>query len=188
MSWWDDYLAPGDVRARRRHAPASLATAKAPPPALPPRIDAAQRVRRQNALLYGGLGFSILSLVVTRRSLRRKRIAAATAANNPTTASQVDGGLEAVEALGLASLNVFSFAMAAVGVAMTWFDIADVEDMRETVRRSAGYDVYGGDSEADRELEVWIADVLSKNDGVRGLQHGVAEKLLELKQKDEEGK
>lgn len=196
MSLWDKYLAPGDLRRRQQ----LQATPPPPPPPAPQdetnqtgrnqppptRIGSGQRVVRQNALLYGGLIFTTLSLLVTRRALTRKHVQihpnTFTPSNGP--APKVDGGLEAIEALGLASLNVFSVAMATAGGLMTYFDVADLEDMRDKVRKGVGFDVYGGESEADKELEDWVADVLSRKDGQGDFKEGIAEKLAELAERD----
>jgi len=187
-SFWS-LLRPGDVRAREKveaiQASAAAQHEDSKPVVKPtpePRIDSAHRQRRKDALLYGGIAFTCLSLFITRRALVRKRIQ-----TNPNTFTpsntpppKVDGAIEAAEALGLATLNVFSIAMVAAGGLMTYFDIADIEDMRDTVRKGVGFDVYGGESEADKEIEGWIADVLSRKDGEGDLRGNIAEKLHEL--------
>ncbi|KAK5124330.1 hypothetical protein LTR08_005951 [Meristemomyces frigidus] len=204
-SFWDRYLAPGDLR-NTPHPPTPATPPPAPSPqdapseqrppqpAPEPRIDAAHRQRRQQAMLYGGLAFTGLSLWVTRRTLARKhaqfhaaQLALKTSApGTPFPAgSRIDGGFEAAEALGLATLNVAAIAMASLGAAMTWFDVADIEDMRERVRKGVGFDVYGGDSAADRELEAWVADVLARKDGEGELQENIAGKLKELAEMDQ---
>jgi hypothetical protein len=183
MSLWDRFFAPGDLRARQssQPAPPPAPPAKPKPPPIQ-RIGPEHRVRRQNALLYGGLAFTFLSLFITRRSLVRKKLQTppplAPGQTAPTT-TKADGSLEAVEALGLATLNVFSFAMAGIGAAATYFNVADIEDLRQGVRRGMGYDVYGGDEDdADREIETWIAETLARKDG--GLREGVVERLVEM--------
>ena len=202
-SFWDRYIAPGDIRQSYQSTPPStlpsappqddLSEQRPPPPEPEVRIDAAHRQRRQQGVLYGGLIFTGLSLWVTRRSLARKHAqlrAAQLALKSapPGTAfpagSKVDGGLEAAEALGLATLNVSAVAMATLGAGMTWFDIAEVEDMRDRVRKGVGFDVYGGDSAADKELEAWVADVLSRKDGEGELKENIAVKLKELAEMD----
>lgn len=210
MSFWDRYLAPGDIRSQQpRTLPSSIPPSGANPddlekriprPTLEPRIDAAHRARRQNALLFGGVAFTFLSLFITRRSLRRRQPALSLTPNDPLPGkaavpgdaskpamTKLDGGFDAVEALGLATLNVCSVFMLAVGGFAKYFDIADVEDLREGVRKGVGYDVYGGDSEGDKEIEGWIAEVLSRKDvkeggvgGIEGLKTAVAGKLSEL--------
>jgi hypothetical protein len=132
------------------------------------------------------VAFTLLSLFITRRALAKKNLAMAA---NPDAPIKVDGPLEAAQALGLATLNVFAFAMAGLGCAMKYFDFADVEDLREGYRRALGYDVHSGESAADKEIEGWIADVLARRDGTGSLREGVAEKILELelqRKKEEE--
>ncbi|KAF2163117.1 hypothetical protein M409DRAFT_57786 [Zasmidium cellare ATCC 36951] len=205
-SWWDRYFAPGDVRAARRQEEQQIHKEledleKRPAPIIPNRIDAAHRARRQNALLFGGLAFTFLSAFITRRSLTRKQHITAlyphlskttkgspvpklevphfTTSNNQAKA---EGGLDAVEALFLATINVGAIFMAGTGAVMKFFDIADIEDVRELVKKGTGQDLYGGDAEADKEMEEWVAGVLAKKDekGTWDFQSTIAEKLKEL--------
>lgn len=201
MSLWDRYFAPGDLRARRQ--------ALAPPPALQDprqtedqlqqaeinpsttstaveRIDPARRARRQNALFFGGLGFAMLSAFVTRRSLIRKRPPIPTTftpSNAPLP--KAEGGLDAFEALGLATMNTVSVFMTAFGAASIYFDVADIEDMREMVRKSMGFDVYGGEKDADKEVEEWVAEVLNRKAGYGNLKEEIVDKLMEMEQKEQ---
>lgn len=186
MSFWDRYLAPGDIRARQRlEALQQSNQTEHRSEKGPLRRDPGNRERRQDALLFGGIAFTCLSLLVTRRTLLRKHGAypkTFTPSNAPPP--PVSGGLDAAEALGLATLNVCSFAMVAAGGLMKYFDIGDLEDMREQVRRGIGFDVYGGDSEADKEMEAWVADVLSRKDDQGGLRESIAQKLKDLEEMD----
>ena len=197
MSFWDRYLAPGDLRARRQ--------ALAPPPRLETeshtnelaairpsttsaaveRVDPARRARRQNALFFGGLGFTMLSLWVTRRSMQRKR-PLMPAKFTPSNAPQPkgEGGLDAIEALGLATMNTVSVFMTAIGAGFIWFDIADIEDLRDKVRKGVGFDVYRGETDADKEIEGWVAEVLARKDGYGNLKDEIVDKLMELEQKE----
>jgi len=190
MSFWDRYLAPGDIRARQRvNPPQQSNKTEQSAENVPLRTDAGTRQRRQDALLYGGIAFTCLSLLVTRRTLLRKHGTypkTFTPSNAPPP--QVSGGLDAAEALGLATLNVCSFAMIVAGGLIKYFDIGDLEDMREQVRRGIGFDVYGGDSEADKEMEAWVADVLSRKDGEGGIKESIAQKLKDLEEIDKMSK
>lgn len=200
MSLWDRYFAPGDLRARRR----ALAP-PAPPPSEHPenqlqqdqikpsttsaaveRIDPARRFRRQNALFFGGLGFAMLSAWVTRRSLLRKRPPIPTKftpSNAPPP--KAEGGLDAVEALGLATMNTVSVFMTAIGAGFMYYDIADIEDLREKVRKGVGFDVYGGETDADEEIEAWVAEMLSRKDGFGNLKEEIVDKLMEMERKEQ---
>ena len=173
MSLWDKYLAPGDLRRGQKVRSSESQDGSRPneqpgqSPFIVPQLDAAQRVRRQNGLLFGGLAFTFLSLFITRRALRRKQLQDLPKKFTPSNSSptNVDGGLEAFEALYLATLNVGSFFMLGIGAAMKYFDIADIEDLRQAVRRGTGNDTNAGESDADREIEEWIAKLLSRKDG-----------------------
>lgn len=195
MSFWDRYLAPGDVRQQRlrqeqQQGEAAKVEAVLPiqAPTKPARINAAHRRRRQNALVIGGAIFTCFSLVITRRAMYRRQVSVYPRQFTPSNAAgpKANGGLDAAAALGLASLNVFSVAMMSSGLFMSWFDIADVEDLRDQVRKAVGFDVYGGDSAADQEMEAWVADILTRKDDVGGLREGVLSKLAELDQMGKE--
>ncbi|KXT00554.1 hypothetical protein AC578_5221 [Pseudocercospora eumusae] len=209
-SWWDKYLAPGDVRRQHelsgKPAPIEQPVNASPDPSQrntpEKRVDAATRARRQNGLLLGGIAFTCLSAFVTRRALARKKLAAymypefvkavpgqGQKIDIPTfTTSNIrpkaEGGLDALEALFLATLNVASVFMMGIGAFMKYCDIADVEDMRDLIRKGVGYDVYAGDSEADKEIEAWVANILSRKGGVGDLKTSVVEKMAELAELD----
>lgn len=72
--------------------------------------------------------------------------------------------LVAAEALGLATLNVFGFGIMLTGGLMWAFDISNLEDLRTKARAK----LYGAngvvDEAAEKEIEEWIADVLSRKD------------------------
>lgn len=203
MSWWDKYFAPGDLRhSLHNNASNPVPTEESKPSPTPgplKRVDAATRARRQNGLLLGGIAFTCLSAFVTKRALSKKHLAAypkfvQKAADGqklhvPTfaqsnTPPQAEGGLDAAEALFLATLNVASVFMLGLGGFMKLCDIADVEDLRDWVREGVGHDIYAGDSEADKEIEAWMADVLSRKDGVGDFKTSIVEKMAELAELD----
>ena len=207
MSWWDKYFAPGDIRAQRLQlqSPSPDGLPSIPKevvvvvPDRAPSLPQADRLRRQNALLYGGLAFTALSIVVTRRAIQRKLAQHAPQTLNSAkqagaepqppstaTASKADGSLEAIQALGYATLNVFSVFMLGAGAAMTYFDVADLEDMREGLRKAAGYESDQA-NKANEEIEGWIAETLARRDGQGNLRPGIAEKVAEV-QRQAEGK
>lgn len=204
-SWWDKYLAPGDIRAQRQPAPAQPQdnevnpTPSASTPVF--RVDAATRSRRQNGMLFGGIAFLALSMFVTKRATSRKYLSAypkfvkkqpggkdakldVPTFTQSNVAPQQEGGLDAAEALFLATLGTLSVFMAGTGVAMKVYDIADIEDMRDFVRRNMGEDIYAGDSAADKEIENWMAEVLARKDGTGDLQTSIVEKMAELAELD----
>jgi hypothetical protein len=208
MSWWEKYFAPGDIRTQVQQQLEANAKAKdqleSPgQPVRPKRIDAAHRARRQNAMFLGGLAFTCMTALVTRRALRKKKLAMYshvqpkvgkdskiqlpqfTPSNTPPKA---EGGLDAAEALFLATLNVAAVFMAGVGGFMKFCDVADIEDLREYVKKGIGYDVYAGDTDADKEIEQWFAEVLSRKDGTGDLKTTIVEKMAELAEIDKKRK
>ncbi|QIW99229.1 hypothetical protein AMS68_004747 [Peltaster fructicola] len=185
MSFWDRYLAPGDVRQGHKAVESQLAKTEeqvvtALQPQQPPRLDAAGRARRQYGLLYGGIAFAALSVFVTRRAIARKLTSSNKLATASKSETQIAGGLDAAQALSYATLNVVAFGMAAVGAIANIFDVADIEDLRAGIRRGVGFDVYGGDDKADKELEAWVEEVLSRKDGSGLMKDGLAGRLAEL--------
>jgi hypothetical protein len=229
MSWWDRYFAPGDLRRRQQTtqpstfagkdgaqnkitSPSSPAAASTTTNQHAARMHPSHRTRRQNALFFGGLTFSLLSVALTRRTILRKRLAAWPATFTPShmhiqpppgpeqQMSRVEGSLLAIEALGLATLNVCSFFMAGIGGAMMWFDVAEMEDLRRSVGVAGDGSVYGGvvDEESEREVEGWIAGAFGGGGqhqegkhaevlGAQGLREAVL-KELEKAKKDGKGR
>jgi hypothetical protein len=130
----------------------------------------------------------LASLAVTRRAITRKQIAAfpkyyqsnlrppttttattaaeatatATESTAASEASKVDGGLIAAEALGLATLNVMSFALMATGGLSYAFDISSAEDLKRYARRKMYGPAGRPDEDAEKELEEWAAGILAK--------------------------
>jgi hypothetical protein len=84
-----------------------------------------------------------------------------------TQVREVDGGMEALEALSIATINVFSLSMMATGGLLWAFDISNVDDMRRKVRKNMGLEGGQPDSEAEKEIEEWLATVLGRMDPKR---------------------
>ncbi|KAK8061238.1 hypothetical protein PG994_007604 [Apiospora phragmitis] len=85
---------------------------------------------------------------------------------NSEPANKLDGdnSLIAVEALGLATLNVFGFGIMATG-GLSWaFDVSSVAELRGMARKTLGADGSRTDEEAEREVEEWVAKMLFKKD------------------------
>ncbi|KAK6433461.1 hypothetical protein LTR95_010359, partial [Oleoguttula sp. CCFEE 5521] len=130
MSFYDLYLAPGDLRARRSaltpHPVAKLLTSdkatQTPPQILPnlapARASPATRATRQNALFLTGLAGLSPAALLPRRSLRAKRLptpSTFTPSNAPLP--PVEAGLDAFEALSLATLSTVSVFATGFGAA-----------------------------------------------------------------------
>jgi hypothetical protein len=125
------------------------------------------RSLKQLGLFFAGAGFLTVSTLITRRSVARKQIAAFPKFYQPShrpafKGENAEGSLIAVEALGLATLNVVSFGIMATG-GLSWaFDVSSVEDLRSMARRHVGLPGGEADEAAEKEIEEWFAKMLSK--------------------------
>ncbi|KLJ13853.1 hypothetical protein EMPG_11235 [Blastomyces silverae] len=123
------------------------------------------RIPNSTKLLVGGTAFLILSSLITRRALLRKRISSLppTYTSAPFHQPPVNGALEALEALNIATINVASVAMMGVGVGMYAFDINTMEDLRRKVRGGLGIDGTGrSEQDVEEELEEWVVTVMNR--------------------------
>lgn len=164
----------------RRSAPTTTTTtpAQAPPEQQPHQQRTPQEEFRRSAkqlgLFFAGAAFLTGSALISRRAVARKMTDAYPKLFQPShhgprapprnPAEKTDDTLVAVEALGLATLNVFSFGVMMTGGLMYAFDISNVEDLRHKARRK----LYGPngvvDDAAEQQMEDWIADILSRRD------------------------
>jgi hypothetical protein len=80
-------------------------------------------------------------------------------------ARNVNGAVEAVEALNIATVSVLSLAMMSTGGLLWYFDINSMDDARRKLRGGLGVDGSGRDEkQAEEEFEEWMATVLSRKD------------------------
>lgn len=102
--------------------------------------------------------------MVTRRSLVRRYKATVPKFYQPNNRpnSDVNGAMEAFEALNIATINVFSVGMMATGGLLYAFDISSIDDMRRTVRSRIGVDIDRSDQDVEEEIEEWFATVLER--------------------------
>lgn len=123
-----------------------------------------QRSRRQLGLFFAGAGFFAVSSLITRRSLVRKYQSTIPKFYQPSNRPgyTVNGGLEALEALNIATINVLSLAMMATGGLLYAFDISSIDDLRRNVRTKIGVDPSQTDKEAEKEIEALFTSFLHK--------------------------
>jgi len=132
--------------------------------------------RRRNKLIFAaGLAFFGLSVLATRRSFARKRLASKAAfysdapAHNIEQSKNVNGAFEALEALNIATINVLSVAMMATGGALWYMDLNSLADARKMIRGGLGVDGNGmTEQQADEEIEEVIASILARKDAKEG--------------------
>ncbi|EXJ55000.1 uncharacterized protein A1O5_12739 [Cladophialophora psammophila CBS 110553] len=136
-----------------------------------PQPTQTERVNRNKLIFGAGAVFFAFSLLVTRRSLARKRLAASPAfyANAPghqaEQAKKVNGAMEAVEALNIATINVLSLTMMATGGALWYLDINSLAEARRKLRGGLGIDGTGkSEKQAEEEFEEWMATVLARKE------------------------
>ncbi|KAJ5357495.1 hypothetical protein N7541_004653 [Penicillium brevicompactum] len=116
-------------------------------------------------LLFGGMVFSALTVLVTRRSFNKKRIACIPPFYTSSLYHQPhsNSAMDAFEALNLATLNVLSFGMMAGGAAGYALNINNIDDMRKFVRAGlqGGSDTpVKSDEELEEEVTEWVSKVL----------------------------
>lgn len=151
-----------------------------PPHVEPERTPREQFTRgaKQLGLFFAGAGFLTASALIARRAVTRKMVDSLPRFYQPShhgpkppprgPKEKSEDQLVAVEALGLATLNVFSFGVMMTGGLMFAFDISNVEELRRKARGS----LYGTngvvDDAAEQQVEEWIAEVLSRKDKREG--------------------
>ncbi|CAI4210838.1 unnamed protein product [Parascedosporium putredinis] len=129
-------------------------TPSAPSAPFPPRDRSlfSARARKQLGLFFMGATFTMASLLVTRRAIVRKQIAAR------LKIRRLRGG----RGLGLATLNVLSFTMVAAGGLSYAFDLSNGEDLKRWARGRVHTKVGEADAKAEKELEEWASSILTK--------------------------
>lgn len=130
-----------------------------------------QRTRRQLGLFCAGAGFFALTSLITRRALVRRYKATVPRFYQPNNAGNPDinGAVEAFEALSIATINVASVGIMTTGGLLYAFDISSMEDMRRKVRVQIGLNATRADQDAEEKMvEEWFATMLKgkKENGV----------------------
>ena len=138
--------------------------------------DIAQTSRpNRNKVVFGaGAAFFVFSLVITRRAFVRKRFAGTPAfyahfpEHQAEQAKKINGALEAMEALSLATINVFSFAMMATGGTMWYFNINSAAETKKAIRGGLGVaEKDSSEEEAEENLDELMAALLERKEAKR---------------------
>ncbi len=131
------------------------------------------RARKQLTLFLAGASFFTLSTLITRRAIHRKHIWPKPHFydfSNAPPSIPIVGSVEALEALQIATLNVFSFAMMVAGGLGWGFNVSGVQEWRaKLARKRPTIDVDRDPEEEAKELEglpEWITGMMSGKDGV----------------------
>ncbi|MCJ1308197.1 hypothetical protein MMC25_001850 [Agyrium rufum] len=140
----------------------STTTASLPVSTIPPPSS----TRVQLPILLAGTVFVLLSTRLTARTLTRKRIQTTPSFYHPSNAHpthETNAGLEAFEALSLATINVLSGALFMTGGLLWAFDVKGMDDLRKKVRGGLGVDGTGRDErDVEEEFEEWLATTLER--------------------------
>jgi hypothetical protein len=78
--------------------------------------------------------------------------------------NEINGAVEAFEALSIATINVASIGMMLTGGLLYAFDISSLDDMRRKVRQQIGVDGIRTDQDVEEEIEEWFATVLERKE------------------------
>ncbi|KAL4722313.1 hypothetical protein ACLX1H_010664 [Fusarium chlamydosporum] len=124
-----------------------------------------ERSFRQFGLLLTGVGFLAASVAVSRRSVLRMRQNSFpkfySSNRNPVKVDPADRSLLAVQALGLATLNVMSFGVMLIGGISWAFDLSSIAELRErtqaAVRRPGSVN-----PEDEKAMEELMEDLMGK--------------------------
>ncbi|PHH82649.1 hypothetical protein CDD82_5285 [Ophiocordyceps australis] len=143
--------------------PATWASASASPTPTAPR----SRQLYQLGLFFTGASFLAASVLVSRRSVIRQRLgtmpAFHTSNRHAAAPDSADRFSLAIRALGLATLNVSSFAVLLVGGIAWGFDLCSVAELRARTRAALQRpSTTAQDHQAERELEETIRPFLEK--------------------------
>ncbi|KAL2017035.1 hypothetical protein VTK56DRAFT_2647 [Thermocarpiscus australiensis] len=127
-----------------------------------------ERSLRQLGLFFGGAGFMVYSILLSRRAITRHQLGAQLKFYQPNhlrgltqkDPPRSEGAVVAAEALVLATLNTMSFGIMAAG-GLSWaFDISSVDDLRRMAQRSIEEASGNLDENEEREVAEWITKTL----------------------------
>ena len=120
---------------------------------------------KQLRLFLAGCTFFTLSALITRRALARKYSSTFPRFYHPSNqppSMAINGRLDAYEALGIATINVISFAVMMTGGTLWAFDISSMDELRQKLsRRRLELDGIGRTEKDDAVEEEW-KDFLGK--------------------------
>lgn len=136
------------------------------------------RALKQLGLAAAGSAFLLASIAVSRRAIARKTISSVPSTFQPNIRPPIRAGdtlrggasdkksepaLDAAEALGLATLNVLSFAIFATGGVAFACDLSSVEDLKYYSRRKLYGPAGKPNEDTEKEMAEWVAGVLGKS-------------------------
>ncbi|KAH8171857.1 hypothetical protein LIA77_08624 [Sarocladium implicatum] len=150
----------GAARAATQALPPTTTTTTTTPQ------DPLSRNIRQLGLFLSGAAFMAASVLITRRSVVRRQIDAFpkfyTSNRHPARYDPSDRSLLAVQAFGLATLNVMSFGVLLIG-GITWgWDLCSLAELRERSRAATRRPGKKVDPEEEKALKEMMDGLLAK--------------------------
>lgn len=158
------YASPNMSQIPDSSAPSPSPSSSTPSDA-PTPLSPLQRKINQMGLLLAGAGFMAASIAVTRRAVIRRQVESFPKFYSSNKAVfEIDSGersLMAVQALGLATLNVMSFGVMLTGGIMYSFDLCNIGELR--ARTQAALRTPGNYSaEDEKEVEKIMSSILDR--------------------------
>jgi hypothetical protein len=119
------------------------------------------RSRRQLGLFFAGSTFVVLSSLITRRAVVRRHQLTRPAFFHPSNMppiTSINGALEALDALGIATINVFSYGIMLGGGLLWAFNISTLAEFKD--RMKMPLDLKSGEETGDKSEDgagTWLA-------------------------------
>ncbi|KAF3390394.1 hypothetical protein F1880_009104 [Penicillium rolfsii] len=170
FGWGSSSKSNPDAPTQAQKPSESDQNASSPPASPQPLSQQPQLIQQSTSpdrtnlkLFAGGIAFFALSVYITRRANIRKRLACIPPFYSSSIyfKPDVNGAMEAFEALNLATINVISFSMMATGGVMCALNVNGLEDMRRLMRGSLeGVAAGKSDEELEKDVAEWVSSVL----------------------------
>ncbi|KAI5288144.1 hypothetical protein KEM54_005436 [Ascosphaera aggregata] len=152
--------APEPIQSPPQPQPQTISPQEKPAP-----TSLKDRLTNSQKLIIGGAAFLGMSVLVTRRAFARQRIAVMPPFYTTSVYHKppVNSAKDALEAFNVATINVMSVGMLALGLGMYATGINTIEDARRVVRGGMGTNgVARTDEEVEEELQEWLAGVIMR--------------------------
>ncbi|TQS37616.1 hypothetical protein Golomagni_01906 [Golovinomyces magnicellulatus] len=124
------------------------------------------RSLRQFGVFVAGAGFFAASMMITKRSIMRRysREIPKFFQSSYSTSNKVNGAMDALEALNLATVNVVSLALMTAG-GMSWaLDISSTDDMKRKLHVDTTEAKGLNDEYSDEAIDAWLASILMRKE------------------------
>ncbi|RKF61143.1 hypothetical protein OnM2_044003 [Erysiphe neolycopersici] len=156
------------------------------------RLDIfSSRSLRQFGIYTAGAGLFVASMAITRRSIMRKYhrdIPKFFASSYPANI-EVNGAMDALEALNLATINICSVALMTTGGMLWAFDISSLDDVKKRRQMNAirQADPARSDELSEKVIEDWLTSLFERKEfKALGINTSLITEQLQKKAKSEQ--